>query len=469
MEDSEQAVLLKEFDYVEEENFIGGVAPVYGPASSRALQPGEDPWSVKPLSTVRRAHAPYKTRIQVIRPRDATRFSGIAHVIPFHVISTQASVERHLLRDGDVWVGVELCEGTRFGRDEVPTGGVANLRRTDPARYGDLAIAGGDPDHWSELTPGALGRAFERLDWGEGGPAVDVFVQELFRSYAQAPGIFFDLVRALRFGEGGILSGWPVRRIYTSGASATAQILRPFIDYHHDRNLLPGGVAPVDGYFVRVGVVPSNRPTGAVVVVLNTEAEAPHQARESSNLPEDSDEPPFRYYEVPGTGHRFSAVPQGNRHSIAVSEMLPPGVVGLTGPSLSTEYERYDKFNAPIEWALWQAMYRWVDEATPMPRAKRIIRDRDAPDGIARDAHGNALGGLRTPWVDVPDARYVARISSANPLDPGMVRFSDEKMQSLYGTRKEYEGRVRAKLDEMVRHRWLLAEDVPAMFPLSRH
>ena len=50
-----------------------------------------------------------------------------------------------------------------------------------------------------------------------------------------------------------------------------------------------------------------------------------------------------------------------------------------------------------------------------------------------------------------------------------MVRFSDEKMQSLYGTRKEYEGRVRAKLDEMVRHRWLLAEDVPAMFPLSRH
>jgi hypothetical protein len=469
LEGSEQDQLLKKFDYVEEEFFIGGVAPVYGPESARALQPGEDPWSLKPLSTVSQPDAPYRTRIQVIRPQEAGRFSGIVQVIPFHVLSSQASVERHLLRHGDVWIGVELCEGTRFGRGEVPTGGLANLRRADPARYGELSIAGGDPSQWGALTPGALGRAFEGLNWGEAGPEVQVFVQELFRSYAQAPGIFFDLARAIRGGEGGILPGWPVRRVYTSGASATAQILRPFIDYHHDANLLPGSVAPVDGYFIRVGVVPENRPTGAVVVVFNTEAEAMHQVSESSDLPEDSDQPPFRYYEVPGTGHRFSAVLDGDQHSTAVSEMLPPGVEGLTGPNRSTEYERYDKFNAPIEWALWYALYSWVEEAIPMPRAQRITRNPDSPDGIARDLHGNALGGLRTPWVDVPDARYVARISSASPLDPGMQPFGEEKMQSLYGSRKEYQDRVRAKLEEMVSRRWLLAEDVPEVFALSVH
>jgi Alpha/beta hydrolase domain len=260
LEGSEQDQLLKKFDYVEDEFFIRGVAPIYGPESSRALQPGEDPWNLKPLSSVKQPDAPYKTRIQVIRPQGAPGFSGIVHVIPFHVLSTQASVERHLLRHGDVWVGVELCEGTRFGRDEVPTGGLANLRRADPTRYGDLSMVGGDPRDWGDLRPGAVGRAFERLNWGEAGAEVQVFVQELFRSYAQAPGIFFDLVRAIRSGEGGILPGWPVRRIYTSGASATAQILRPFIDYHHNANLLPGDVAPVDGYFIRVGVVPANRP-----------------------------------------------------------------------------------------------------------------------------------------------------------------------------------------------------------------
>jgi hypothetical protein len=70
---------LKKFDYVEEEFFVRGVAPIYGPESSRLLQPGENPWNLKPLSSVRQPDAPYQTRIQVIRHQGATRFSGIVH------------------------------------------------------------------------------------------------------------------------------------------------------------------------------------------------------------------------------------------------------------------------------------------------------------------------------------------------------------------------------------------------------
>ena len=146
-------------------------------------------------------------------------------------------------------------------------------------------------------------------------------------------------------------------------------------------------------------------------------------------------------------------------------ENLPPGVQGLTERDASDEYESYDKVNAPILWALWEAMYRWVDEGVPMPRAEPLVRDPNKPDGVARDTHGNALGGLRTPRVDVPDARYVARISRGNPLTPGMKRFSEVQMRSLYGSREQHERQVRAKLDDMVRNRWVPPQDAPLMFP----
>ena len=38
-----------------------------------------------------------------------------------------------------------------------------------------------------------------------------------------------------------------------------------------------------------------------------------------------------------------------------------------------------------------------------------------------RDEHGNAKGGIRTPWVEVPEARYVSRISVQNPMTAGMA------------------------------------------------
>ena len=100
-----------------------------------------------------------------------------------------------------------------------------------------------------------------------------------------------------------------------------------------------------------------------------------------------------------------------------------------------------------------------------MPRAQPITRDRHSSDGIARDEYHNALGGLRTPWVDVPDATYVSKLSADDPNYAGMLRFSDEKMLSLYGCQAGYERRVRAKLDEMVQQGFLLDEDRDLMFP----
>ena len=65
----------------------------------------------------------------------------------------------------------------------------------------------------------------------------------------------------------------------------------------------------------------------------------------------------------------------------------------------------------PLEYAINGAfanMDRWVDRGIPAPSAERIaVTDPTSPTAaIVRDALGNAVGGLRTPAIDVPRAAY---------------------------------------------------------------
>ena len=110
-----------------------------------------------------------------------------------------------------------------------------------------------------------------------------------------------------------------------------------------------------------------------------------------------------------------------------------------------------------------EVMVAWIEQGVPMPRAPRIKHDPKAPDGVARDEHGNALEGLRTPWVEVPDATYLAKYSQKNPLKAGLRPFSDKKMKELYGSRKRYLQLVNEQIDKMVRDRWVMTEDADLM------
>ena len=71
---------------------------------------------------------------------------------------------------------------------------------------------------------------------------------------------------------------------------------------------------------------------------------------------------------------------------------------------------------------LWQ----WVDKGTVPPRADRILVDRnEANDGsvMALDEHGNASGGIRNPYVDVPAKKYGVRNEGAVPPIPNAHPF----------------------------------------------
>ena len=84
---------------------------------------------------------------------------------------------------------------------------------------------------------------------------------------------------------------------------------------------------------------------------------------------------------------------------------------------------------------------------------------------IVRDEDGNAKGGVRTPYVDLPTVRYIASAPTDDPAN--MVRrmiglqeaISAENLQRMYNSRAEYLTRFDQEIDRLVAQHWLLPKD----------
>src|SRR5690606_30820814 len=126
-------------------------------------------------------------------------------------------------------------------------------------------------------------------------------------------------------------------------------------------------------------------------------------------------------------------------------------------------------------------LFRWVDEGIVPPRAERILVDRDAHnDGsmMALDEHGNPLGGIRNPYVDVPTAKYApvntarepvidnpSEYVAANGLQGAQIMcrlsayqepFPPAQLRELYGDKQTYMRQFEERLDELEREGWSL-------------
>jgi hypothetical protein len=462
---SPSAALMQEFDYVEEEYFLFGYANVYGPgvkldtvigatgSSTLAIQ------NAKPLAAVVEAKLPYATRLLMVRPRDLAKFSGRVHAYPFHTMTSSLSVERNLLRQGDAVLGFEICTGARQGPLEKPTGGMQQLYAFNMDRYRDLRLTDASPLAWPDLKPGVLGASSVGRSPGKISSASIIYNQELFRSIAQGPDIVSQVAHALKNNHPSFPFKGLVKRVFSFGASGGSAIQMAYIDYHHDNAMMADGRPPIDGYLISVGMMPETRPKGAVLVALDSEAEIIKNNGMGRPDPVDTDQPPFRFYPIPGTGHVISAPLAAKGQATSFNRE------GLEASNAAAEGDLvpYDKFNTPIVWGLWHNMYAWIEKGVPMPRAPRVQRDPNAADGVARDAHGNALGGLRLPWLEVPDATYVHQISASNPLRAGMRPFDEAKFRQLHGSRAKYLKKVNAAIDRLAADRWIMPEDAGLM------
>jgi hypothetical protein len=126
-------------------------------------------------------------------------------------------------------------------------------------------------------------------------------------------------------------------------------------------------------------------------------------------------------------------------------------------------------------------LLQWVDKGTVPPRAERIIRDNDEQnDGsrMALDEHGNPRGGIRTPYVDLPVAKYGLRPAAITPLIPSpsayvaaggqpaanqmcglsgtQIPFEPATLKALYKTPQAYASLVEKRVKELEKAGWSL-------------
>ena len=129
----------------------------------------------------------------------------------------------------------------------------------------------------------------------------------------------------------------------------------------------------------------------------------------------------IRTWEVAGTAHADAYVVGGFAHL------------------LGCDFEVNEGPQHFVAQAALVALNRWITDGVPPATAPPLRLAKTTPPELARDRLGNALGGVRTPAVDVP----VAALSGEAPpgasrlcaLFGSTVRFEPATLVRLYGDR----------------------------------
>lgn len=288
------------------------------------------------------------------------------------------------------------------------------------------------------------------------------FNAERYASLAIEDGQANDILAqagALIKSAAGPLGDVHVRRMVLAGTSMSSGTLLNYLPAHavyrtaEMRHIY-------DGYFPT-----STGSTAPEIDVPMIQMPTMHEVEGNISRRQDGDEPGrlFRMYEVAGIGHVDS------RDNV---RLLPNP---CTRPLSTFPLQAYMSVGL-------HHLFRWVDEGIVPPRAERLLVDRDTyNDGsmMALDAHGNPLGGIRNPYVDVPFAKYAPVNTAREPLidqphewitaNGGiegariMCRlsayqepFSRSKLRELYGDKRTFLRRFEERLDELERAGWSL-------------
>src|SRR5262249_8438596 len=112
--------------------------------------------------------------------------------------------------------------------------------------------------------------------------------------------------------------------------------------------------------------------------------------------------------------------------------------------------------------AAFAALNKWVvkGKAPPQPQPLEVVAG--SPATITRDANGNALGGVRTPQVDVPIAALsgVGQSGSAFCFLFGTtVPFDDATLAALYPTHSTYVARFNKATSSATKAGFILKAD----------
>ena len=384
---------LADVGYMQEEFFISGTATAYSSADPLTT---DGSWTVTPAST-----APYKTRILVYRPLRSARFKGTV-VVEWLNVSAGADIavdwihtHTEMVRSGFAWVGVS-AQALGVVGGTTAAGGIKNA---DPARYGSLAHPG------------------------------DSFSYDIFSQAGQA-------VRAPAGTSP--LGGLKVKRVLAIGDSQSASRLTTYINgvdplariydafLVHSRS---GGASSLSQSPLPLIAAPSptliRSDVPVPVLVFETETDIigyfPARQPDTEHL---------RLWEVAGTSHADTYTVSVGFGDLGNDPAVANLVVATFGCGLPINSgPHHFVLNAALK-----ALNRWVKRGKPPAEAPRVEMLAGSPPTITRDALGNALGGIRTPQLDVP----IATLSGVGQTGPSFCR--------LYGTMAPFDAATLASL-----------------------
>jgi hypothetical protein len=422
---------LSKVGYVEEEYLVNGTSNVYD-------------WAADGTISVKTPDAPYTTRILVRKPR--TGFSGTVVVeLLFPARRFDWSMmwgfsHDYIIDHKDAWVGITL------------PGGADGLKKFNPVRYSDVSFANPNP---TTPCPGAQNAAASPTEDGLRWDVISQVGALLKGDLLRAQNLFLttqgaDVATYANAIHANLQNGKPVYDGYLLKAPFTMARINqcaPAVAANDPRQMIKNVGVPV------IAVTAQGEIIGGTYAYR----------REDSDDPADS----YRLYEVASAGHidksAYFGFPAQSDQVKAVgtaqgtvdwpfnAQCTPE--IPLMDPSLIGYV-----FNASFA-----ALDRWVRTGSAAPRAARIeIREAGTPQAIiATDKLGHGLGGVRTPFIDVPDATYFT-----NSPGPGNCRemgrkapFDAARINELYGNRRNYVSRFSETVDRLLKDRWLTEGD----------
>jgi hypothetical protein len=437
--------------YVEEEYLIGGNANVYD-------------WDSDPTKDlqVKYKNAPYTTRILVRRPKDQAKFSGNVLVEtmnparPFDMPIMFGWIGPEVLAHGDVWVGVSMG----------PV--MDSLKRFDSGRYATLSFANPAPAAARACAAGGRGGRPASANESENGLRLDALAQ-IGRWLRGAPGNPLTNVKDV------ILIGHTGGDVATYASSLGRQARLPGDKPIYDAFLMHSGSNA--GALMNCGQTlaagdPRATPghLGVPVVIIKTQSDLPFAARPDSDDPKDI----FRVYDIPGASHAdkflYTWIPNvaEQRKAVDPAKVTPVTEEWPFDDTCDTADLKMNDFpQGYLVAGILSDLEQYLRDKAPMPHAERIAltgAGRDAKPVL--DQYGNATGGVRTPFVDVPTGTYVMPLTGQNAT---CGRMADHqvwewgKTLSVYGSYANYAAKVNASVDKLIAGRWVSAEDGEAI------
>jgi hypothetical protein len=244
------------------------------------------------------------------------------------------------------------------------------------------------------------------------------------------------------------LAGLQVRRMILMGTSQSAGTLRAYLPAHAVWRM-PDGAPIFDGFLPTSTAGMPIPKVDVPLIQIPTQTEVVRGAEGGSAYRRPDGDAPgdqFRMYEVAGMPHNDSR----------------------ENPTYSPDPCKMPVSQFPVGAMMAVGLHHviaWADKGTVPPRAERVVVENGA---LALDANGNARGGVRNTYVDVPAATYAVP-NSADPK-PGtrddfycsiagyQTPLSIERLRALHTDAATYRRKVQQRLDELTKAGWFLPE-----------